>query len=257
MLFLEESDEAPGEFYFFLYRVEDIVGVGKAEGEEEKDLFDFVLAFGMASHVRHGDVFHEMIVNQMIPELMGRQFVLTYEFQLLFLVQIVLHGIPVNQAEADNGENGKVAKCDSPPSTHFIVTDRCCVYIRCESRWNPIQYSPNDKMIFGHDDDSCYQHCDPEESSQLVFPVKQLVGDKIKKVYPCGNQEKRVMFMPLVGKIPPTRVDSPNYVETFPHDGLEPDLRKGVVCYKTAQVFEPCGFAFCKMRLEDLLLFHL
>lgn len=58
----------------------------------------------------------------MIPELMGKQFVLTYEFQLLFLVQIVLHGIPVNQAEADNGENGKVAKCDGLPGVFSVVS---------------------------------------------------------------------------------------------------------------------------------------
>lgn len=40
--------------------------------------------------------------------------------------------------------------------------------------------------------------------------------------------------MPLVGKIPPTRVDSPNYVETFPKNDLESYLGKGVVCNKAA-----------------------
>ena len=163
MLFLEESDEAPGEFYFFLYRVEDIVGVGKAEGEEEKDLFDFVLAFGMASHVRHGDVFHEMIVNQMIPELMGKQFVLTYEFQLLFLVQIVLHGIPVNQAEADNGENGKVAKRDGKPSLLLKISFRALVFDSRESGWNAGSNGIDNIKVFRTDNKTAEDEAETEE----------------------------------------------------------------------------------------------
>lgn len=99
----------------------------------------------------------------MIPELMGKQFVLTYEFQLLFLVQIVLHGIPVNQAEADNGENGKVAKRDGKPSLLLKISFRALVFDSRVIGWNAGSNGIDNIKVFRTDNKTAEDEAETEE----------------------------------------------------------------------------------------------